>query len=255
MTVQGRQKAAVAVLKLERKALSFFAALKDLLLYGYVHTHERVNPDVPNANFLNHLKVYKFAAQFCHPDSSVLDIGCGTGYGSEFLSGFAREVTGIDNSSSALRFARRRYGQRLSAPRFLLMNAECLEFPAATFDFIISTENFEHLHDHRAAAREMARVVKPDGLCLLATPNVEMFGGVRNRFHTHEFTFDELQELLQSFFSEVVILENSLSKRKDRGIRAEEGFGVWGRPVNIEHLSNTHSFFCFLKGPSLGVAT
>jgi hypothetical protein len=47
---------------------------------NYWHTPERPCPDVPDENFVNCFKVYRFASQFCG-GKRVLDVGCGTGYG------------------------------------------------------------------------------------------------------------------------------------------------------------------------------
>src|SRR5271169_3726710 len=96
-------------------------AVWDLIRYAYVYTGERVNPHFPNQNFINHLKVYTFASQFC-AEKTVLDIGCGMGYGTEWLSRYSKQVIGIDYSKSALRFARHNYrGENLT---FTRMNAE-----------------------------------------------------------------------------------------------------------------------------------
>ena len=74
----------------------------------YHHSGERVNPDFPDKNFRNHLKVYELASQFVR-DKDVLDCGSGTGYGSAHLAQQgARSVTGIDYSRGAIAFARRR---------------------------------------------------------------------------------------------------------------------------------------------------
>src|SRR5450631_1439685 len=75
---------------------------------GYLHTGERVNPDFDNTNFQNHFKVYQFLLQFV-AGKDVLDVGCGTGYGSDYLASAARSVIGIDLSSRAVAFARKRY--------------------------------------------------------------------------------------------------------------------------------------------------
>ena len=91
---------------------------------GYWHDGERVNPDFKDANFLNHRKVYQFVSQ-CVADQVVLDVGCGTGYGSAILAQQARQVVGIDYSAAAIRFARRRYPK----PDFRVMNAQDLRFP------------------------------------------------------------------------------------------------------------------------------
>ena len=97
--------------KQRSKSSKLIAALRQFAAYGYIHTGERVNPDIPNENFLNHFRVYKFASQFCGPETTVLDIGCGMAYGTQYLAERAKHACGIDISESALRFARRRYGR------------------------------------------------------------------------------------------------------------------------------------------------
>ncbi|MFC2011750.1 hypothetical protein ACFLVU_01340, partial [Chloroflexota bacterium] len=57
-------------------------------------------------NFLNHYKVYKFAAQFVK-DKRVVDAGCGSGYGCElFKLNGAASVCGSDISKHSISFAR-----------------------------------------------------------------------------------------------------------------------------------------------------
>jgi SAM-dependent methyltransferase len=45
-----------------------------------------------------------------------------------------------------------------------------LPFPDGCFDKVICSEVMEHVHDYRAAARELARVVKPGGLVAVTIP-------------------------------------------------------------------------------------
>lgn len=45
-----------------------------------------------------------------------------------------------------------------------------LGFPAASFDAVLSLDVLEHVPDYRAALREFARVLRPDGLCVLSVP-------------------------------------------------------------------------------------
>jgi len=227
---------------------------------GYWHTGERSCPDFPDEIFVNHTKVYRFASQFC-VGKRILDVGCGTGYGTSFLSDSAKSAVGIDVARQAVRYARRHY----SSPKveFLRMKAESLSFADRSFDFVISIENFEHLRDHRANLREMSRVLNGGGMLLLATPNPEMFVGTNNRYHTHEFAYDELLQIVQEFFSECVVCENLLTPPTEEGRRLKEerqkrgALGVslsrypslWGNPIDTTWLSNTHSFFCFARHP------
>jgi ubiquinone/menaquinone biosynthesis C-methylase UbiE len=88
-------------------------------------------------NFVNHLRAYQFASQFT-AGKSVLDVGCGIGYGVNYLSRAASRIVGIDLSCSALREAYRLYPDM----EFCQMDAINPEFPDRSFDVIFSSENF-----------------------------------------------------------------------------------------------------------------
>jgi ubiquinone/menaquinone biosynthesis C-methylase UbiE len=47
-----------------------------------------------------------------------------------------------------------------------------LPYQDNSFDIITATEVIEHLEDFRKILREMYRVLKPDGICILSTPNI-----------------------------------------------------------------------------------
>jgi protein-L-isoaspartate O-methyltransferase len=52
-----------------------------------------------------HFRAYKFAKDYvCN--KTVLDIGCGEGYGTYYLGGFAKEVMGIDYDEAIIDYAR-----------------------------------------------------------------------------------------------------------------------------------------------------
>jgi 2-polyprenyl-3-methyl-5-hydroxy-6-metoxy-1,4-benzoquinol methylase len=245
-------------LALARKVLSRTAYT---LRTGYWHSGERPCPDFPDEIFVNQFKVYRFASQFCS-GKRILDIGCGTGYGTSYMAESAESAVGIDISRQAVRYARRQY----SSPgkvQFLRMSAESLRFADRSFDFIISTENFEHLSDHHANLREMARVLTDGGMLVLATPNPEMFIDFSNPYHTHEFTYGELRQIVQEYFSDCLIAENLLTPPTDEGRRRMEErkrtgeigtnlsveARLWSEPIDTTWLSNTHSFLCFAHRP------
>lgn len=229
--------------KLVRRARGLLQRSVYFAKTGYWHHGERVNPDFEDENFINHRKVYLFISQWV-PDKVVLDVGCGTGYGSAILAEYAKHVTGIDLSAAAVKFAKRHY----TKPGFLVMDAQDLRFPDESFDFVFSSENFEHLPDQAAHLAELRRVLKKGGICFLATPNPEAFVGQKpNPWHTKENTHEELVSLFRPVFEEFVILENSLSAKPNRGLVASDPLAIFGRQLDTTHLSNTHSFFCFLR--------
>ena len=233
--------------KIRNKGLRILCFLRT----GYRCTGERVNPDVPDANFQNHFKVYKFMRQFA-AQKDVIDVGCGTGYGTAHLAEVTRSIVGVDISESAIKWAKRRY----AGVRYVRMDAQRLEFPDRSFDLIVSSENFEHLADQKGHAKELARILRPGGLCFVATPNPEMFVGDHNPYHTKENTFDELKELFEGDFGGVMILENMAEPETKEGRAMLERRRREGRTgirtledVDTTWLHNSHSFFCFCRMP------
>jgi 2-polyprenyl-3-methyl-5-hydroxy-6-metoxy-1,4-benzoquinol methylase len=201
---------------------------------GYLHTGERVCPDFPNQIFENHLKVYKFLQQFV-AGKELLEIGFGTGYGTALLSQTAKSIEAIDYSAQALRYAQAHY--KRPNVRFQQMSAEKLSFPNHSFDMALSSEVFEHLRDHEAHVRELARVIRPGGLCFIATPDPSRSEG-HNEFHTKEFPPEEMRELMSRFFSTIEIIPAMPSE-------GHSSVRVFGRQTDVTNLHNTHSFFTF----------
>ena len=226
-------------------------------LTGYWNTGERLHPFFVTNNYVNHLRVYQYISQFT-AGKRVLDVGCGVGYGTALLARTAARAVGIDISQKAVNEAFRLY----PAGEFLRMDAENMTFPAETFDVIVSTENFEHLPNQAKHVRELARVVRNDGFCFVATPNPELFVGQNNPFHTKENTYTELRDLLSQSFREVEIVEPTRvptnpagrAAHDERFVRGEHGklvtpdLEIFGRRVDQTFLSNTHSFHCFVRG-------
>src|SRR6202023_2371945 len=72
-------------------------------------TGERVIPGQVNDDlWAEHMARYAFAARLA-TQARVLDIGCGTGYGTAELAQHAESATGIDISSDAILYARQHY--------------------------------------------------------------------------------------------------------------------------------------------------
>lgn len=98
------------------------------------------------------------------PGDRLLDAGCGSGRLFTYnLRGRASLVVGVDTSPDVA------HNPNIDAP--LRASLTVLPFASETFDLIICKHVLEHLADPKAAFRELARVLSPQGRLLLLTPN------------------------------------------------------------------------------------
>lgn len=72
-------------------------------------TGERVLPYPSSDLCETSLARYKFASRFINKEDQVLDIACGSGYGSEYLSNGAKSVCGTDIDAGTIDYCRTRY--------------------------------------------------------------------------------------------------------------------------------------------------
>ena len=103
-------------------------------------------------------------------DARVLDVGCGTGFGTEGLLGRAGEVHGLDQSVHQLRRAWAKLGKH-DPVRFYLGDAERLPFCDGVFDCAWSSGSIEYWPAPVATLAEIRRVVRPGGRVLVVGPN------------------------------------------------------------------------------------
>jgi len=154
----------------------------------------------------DHLARYKFAAQFVR-DKKVLDIACGSGYGSKLLkeSG-AKAVDGVDISKVIIDFAKTNYCT--DGVNFTVANAETFS-PDKRYDVITSFETIECIDNFGAALKNFYNLLEPGGILLISSPNRIVFSPKlksilerpANPFHAREFIIQELlQELEQCGF-------------------------------------------------------
>jgi SAM-dependent methyltransferase len=165
-------------------------------------TGERTVPGVPNENywFRRHEAAYEFLLPYAAV-RTVLDVGCGEGYGAARFAHLASRVIGVDYDASAVAHAARQY----ATARFIRANLAALPIRSQAVDVLATLQVIEHVWDHAQFVGECQRVLRPGGWLLVTTPNRLTFSpGAEgtdpptNPFHTHEFTATELHDLLAS---------------------------------------------------------
>ncbi|MGM0398212.1 MAG: methyltransferase domain-containing protein [Halobacteriota archaeon] len=102
-------------------------------------------------------------------DDRVLDVGCGTGFGTAGLLEYADEVTGLDQSIHQLEKARAKFDG--DSVRFTRGDAERLPFADDSFDVLWSSGSIEYWPNPVRALQEFRRVVEPGGQILVVGPN------------------------------------------------------------------------------------
>jgi ubiquinone/menaquinone biosynthesis C-methylase UbiE len=91
------------------------------------------------------------------PGTTLLDVGCGTGYFTRLFTGDGFETVGIDRDPSRVAFARNRQGQR---DHYLLGDVRCLPFRNRSFDFSVAVTSLCFVPEISRAISEMARVTR-----------------------------------------------------------------------------------------------
>lgn len=163
-----------------------------------------------------HLHRYLYASRFAL-GKNVLDLGSGEGYGSAILAETAAKVVGVDISLAAVEHARSRY----ELPNLEFLPGSVNAVPVAVnhqFDLVTCFEAIEHIEDQEGLLVEIARMLKPDGVLIVSTPNKSVYDESiqeENEFHVKELEFDEFRTLLANHFSTVRFLGQRIYAHSD----------------------------------------
>jgi SAM-dependent methyltransferase len=105
------------------------------------------------------------------PGDRVLDLGCGAGRHAFEAARRGGIVTAVDLDLAELKHVRD-VGDADPSAQASPVNGDALRlpFPDAAFDRVIASEVMEHIDDDRAAASELARVLRPGGTIAVTVP-------------------------------------------------------------------------------------
>lgn len=148
---------------------------------------------------------------------TVLDAACGTGYGSDIIASTAKKVYGVDISQEAVDFANEHFGSRENL-KYLQGDVTKLPFEAGEMDVVVSFETIEHINAtmQKEFLAEIKRVLKPDGILIMSTPNKEIYtiqaGNQATEWHVKEFFEEEYDEFLRSQFTHVKYFQQYISR-------------------------------------------
>lgn len=153
------------------------------------------NVGVEQDNYYIHLARYMFVARQIDKSTSVLEVGCGVGYGARLLADFAKEVVAMDQDKEMNKFWRKLNKKNL---KFLT------KIPKQKFDVVVCFEVIEHINEKNVP--DFIDILKEhcSGVMYLSTPRalpLEQKSRNRQLEHKKEYSPDELKDLLNKHFS------------------------------------------------------
>ena len=188
----------------------------------------------PQRNMYNFIRNYCMKKIMLHPQypkyiwkPKIVDVGCGSGVGSNILSQEADFVWGIDKNDFSLEFAKEcftrekngvYYSSQLTFDEFDIMNDTR---DVMKFDVVVAIEVIEHIYDTDKFLKGLIRFTKRDkkGLVIQGYDATEFFISSPNRnfhkiqkdtpnnpFHVREWRSQELVEFLKNYFEQVEIM-------------------------------------------------
>jgi ubiquinone/menaquinone biosynthesis C-methylase UbiE len=155
----------------------------------------------------------------------LLDLGCGTGHHLARWRQRGFMVTGVDGSTEMLAQA------RANNPGVELQQAdvEALPFADGSFDVVLCLEVLRYLPGSARCIQEMARVLKPGGICLATAAPVFNLNGywLVNRL-AHLIPLGDLVRLKQFFITSHRLRREFTAA----GFDAPTVYGVYCGPIN-----------------------
>jgi SAM-dependent methyltransferase len=115
-----------------------------------------------------------FYGLFDFPDGErgvLLDAGCGTAFEAGLLARIVPGLRYYGVDISSLRLGEAAAAGAAEPSRFFQSALESLPFADGAFDYVGSHEVIEHVEDPAIVLPELFRVLKPGGVCVIATPN------------------------------------------------------------------------------------
>jgi 2-polyprenyl-3-methyl-5-hydroxy-6-metoxy-1,4-benzoquinol methylase len=151
-----------------------------------------------------HRHRYELAAELV-AGKRVLDLCCGSGYGTEILAGAGCEVVGVDNDMATIDLARVTVGERTGAE---FEAADALAYlrgvDAGRFDAIVCFEGLEHLPDVEAVLARLRELAEDGVREVLSIPNSRLFEE-DNPFHLTDFGYEEARAAFAEFPATVMV--------------------------------------------------
>ncbi|TAF56120.1 MAG: class I SAM-dependent methyltransferase [Sphingobacteriia bacterium] len=192
------------------------------------------------------LKARQVIAWTQRKTGKALDVGAGTG---DFLATLRHkgwQVQGLEPDANARQLAQAKHGLTLESPERLF------DLPAQSFDLISLWHVLEHVHQLADYTAAFERLLKPDGVLVLALPN---YTSADARHYAHDWAAWDLPRHLHHFSP--LSVQNALSRA---GFRLQSTAPMWFDAFYVSLLSEQHRhsklalFLGFFRGMQSNLA-
>ncbi|MEW6618108.1 MAG: class I SAM-dependent methyltransferase [bacterium] len=169
----------------------------------------------------------------CSGKGKLLEVGCALGYFLELAQASGWEAQGIELSPWASAYAQEKTKVKVSSGKL-----EDIKFPDSYFDVIVMIELIEHTQNPLLFLKEVERILKPDGMILLTTPNSKSIHHKiwKRKFqeiffipeHLFLFSIPTIKRLLELSDLKPIHLETKTYLRRYYDYKIPQG---WGRQI------------------------
>ena len=151
---------------------------------------------------------YKFAAKMLAPGvaSSVLEFGCGEGFGTLLLAEEGNDVTGVDFDEAAIEHAQ----AHVDRPNCRFLHGDFVGETYGAFDAVVSIDVVEHIEKKRENEflETLVGNLDPHGIAVVGTPNETASRHASKGSeigHVNLFTGDRFDAFLRAGFHNVFV--------------------------------------------------
>ena len=174
---------------------------------------EQINPFDKNYKDLwikiEHLGRYLFVKDFIKShlkNPFILDVACGSGYGTEILSEVCDEIIAIDNNIEILDYLNEKFSDSPNV-KIVQHNLETKSLNQNVItkspELIVSFETLEHLDNPEKNIKEFYDILSDNGYLILSVPNenfesVDELGNPKAHFHKTLLAKEIIEEYLEN---------------------------------------------------------
>ena len=172
-----------------------------------------------------HILRYRFALAYMRAHDTILDAGCGCGYGTFLLAGTSARVVGIDQDAESIDYARTFYNS--DNITWVCSSIEKYKGMLKSFSRIVCFETIEHCKSPEILIDSLSEMLCDGGILICSVPVIPTKHF--NPFHKHDLTDSSFTEIftyrgyniIDKLFQEETYLNLVVSKSANPDLEAQ----------------------------------